>query len=61
VAACQVAWRPDGLELAVMQPIGPCGPDAVGTIVAVNPASPTTNTILATKAANPAWQPIPGG
>jgi hypothetical protein len=61
VAACQVAWRPDGQELAVMQPSGPCGPDAVGTIVALNPASPTSTTILATNAAHPAWQPIPGG
>jgi beta-lactam-binding protein with PASTA domain len=59
VQACQVAWRGDGQELAVMQPHGLCGPDALGTIVAVAPAHPGTSTILATVGAHPAWQPIP--
>jgi hypothetical protein len=58
IQACQVSWRGDGRELAVMQPSGPCGPNATGTIVAVNPANPSSTTILATNAAHPAWQPL---
>jgi DNA-binding beta-propeller fold protein YncE len=61
VPACQIAWRSDGRELAVMQPNGPCGPDAIGTIVGVKPAHPHHPFVLATQAAHPAWQPIPAG
>ncbi len=61
VRACQVAWRSDSLELAVMDPDGACGPDATGTIFAINPLSPRLQTVLATGAAHPAWQPVPGG
>jgi len=61
VSACQVAWRPDDLELAVMQSKGPCQPNAIGTIVGVDPEQPAHRTVLATDSADPAWQPVPGG
>jgi hypothetical protein len=62
-AACQVAWRPDAKELALMEPGVPCGPDAVGAIVAVNVNAgnlTSGSTIVPSGAANPAWQPTPG-
>ena len=61
IVACQIAWRSDGKELAVMQASGQCGPDATGTIFGVKPAHPRHATVLATQAAHPAWQPIPAG
>jgi hypothetical protein len=57
VTACQVAWRPDSQELAVMQADAACAAP-LGNIVGVNPSSPTTSTAIATQAANPAWQPL---
>ena len=61
IQACQVAWRDDGQQLAVMQPHGLCGPNAIGTIVAVDPKNPNSPKILATQGAHPAWQPVPTG
>lgn len=61
VRACQVSWRSDGQELAVMQPDGLCGPTATGTIVGVDLSSPRTPTTLATRAAHPEWQPVANG
>jgi beta-lactam-binding protein with PASTA domain len=59
--ACQVSWRSDGRELAVMRPNAVCSPSALGTIVAVNLANPSTTTTIATQAAHPAWQPVATG
>jgi beta-lactam-binding protein with PASTA domain len=61
VRACQVAWRGDGQELAVMQPDGLCGPTATGTVVGIDLANPRTPTTLATQAAHPQWQPVSNG
>jgi len=61
VRACQVSWRSDGQELAVMQPDGLCGPTATGTIVGVDLSSPRMPTTLATRAAHPEWQPVANG
>ncbi|HSC02447.1 MAG TPA: PASTA domain-containing protein [Solirubrobacteraceae bacterium] len=61
VRACQVAWRSDGQELAVMQPDGPCGPTATGTVVGIDLSNPRTPTTLATQAAHPQWQPVANG
>jgi beta-lactam-binding protein with PASTA domain len=61
VRACQISWRSDGQQLAVMQPNGLCTPNATGTIVAIDPANPRNPTTLATNAAHPAWEPVPGG
>jgi Tol biopolymer transport system component len=61
VRACQVSWRSDGQELAVLQPDGLCTSTAIGTIVGVDLADPSTTRILATQAADPAWQPAPTG
>ena len=59
--ACQVAWRPDGLELAVMQAAGACNPSASGSIIAFDPSSPRAVTEVATNAAHPVWQPVKQG
>lgn len=61
VRACQVAWRSDGQELAVMQPDGLCSPTATGTVVGIDLANPRTPTTLATQAAHPQWQPVANG
>ena len=61
VTACQISWRSDSQELAVMQPNGPCGPQASGKIVGVNPASPRNLITLTTLGAHPAWQSVLGG
>jgi len=55
--ACQVAWRPDGKELAVMQADSACK-STLGNIVGIDPSDPTTFTSIATQAENPAWQPL---
>ncbi len=57
VAACQVSWRSDGEELAVMQADSPCQ-DPTGNIVTISPANPAVETVIATGAAHPAWQPV---
>ena len=61
VRACQVAWRSDGQELAVMQPDGLCSPTATGTVVGIDLSNPRTPTTLATRAAHPQWQPVANG
>jgi beta-lactam-binding protein with PASTA domain len=61
VRACQVSWRSDGQELAVMQPNGLCGPDATGAVVGVNLSDPGNVTTLVNIGAHPAWQPVPTG
>jgi beta-lactam-binding protein with PASTA domain len=62
VHACQVAWRGDGQQLALMQADSACS-QADGDIVEVNPSSQRiTETPIATVAANPQWRPVsPGG
>ncbi len=60
-SGCQVSWRPDSKELAVMVPDGPCAPTATGTISGVDLSNPRNPTQLATNAAHPAWQPPPTG
>lgn len=61
VRACQIAWRPDGLQLAVMQPSRSCTPTALGTIISVDPADPQHTRFIAGGSANPAWQPAQQG
>jgi beta-lactam-binding protein with PASTA domain len=56
VRACQVAWRPDGKALALVQADSACSA-TLGNIVEVNPSSPTTFSSIATQAENPSWQP----
>jgi beta-lactam-binding protein with PASTA domain len=57
VDACQVSWRSDGQELAVTQADSPCQ-DPTGNIVTISPANPAVETVIATGAAHPAWQPV---
>ena len=61
VTACQISWRSDSKALAVMQPDGQCGPNAIGKIDEVNPSDPSKLTLLAPLGAHPAYQPVPGG
>ena len=59
VAACQVAWRSDGQELAVMQ-AARLRADGTGTIVAVKLAHPRSDDPRDQRP-HPAWQPVPTG
>ena len=61
VTACQISWRSDGKELAVMQPNGPCTPAATGKIVGVDLSNTRNLTTLAPLGAHPSWQPVLGG
>ncbi|MEO9176524.1 MAG: hypothetical protein ABI317_13500, partial [Gaiellales bacterium] len=58
--SCELAWRPDGLELAIVQRDATCS--QFGTIVRVEVAHPDRRSVL-TKlgAANPAWDPVMPG
>jgi beta-lactam-binding protein with PASTA domain len=61
IAACELAWRPDGGELAIAQRNSTC--DERGRIVRVDPAAPNAQTLLSrldAASGNPAWAP-PGG
>ena len=57
VAACGVAWRPDGAELAVVQTPN-CSSDSAGQIVRFDPANPMNVVPLVASGAHPAWQPL---
>jgi beta-lactam-binding protein with PASTA domain len=57
VRACTVAWRPDGLALAVVQSDAQCQ-EPVGQLLGIDPAKPSVATTLRPNAAHPAWQPI---
>jgi beta-lactam-binding protein with PASTA domain len=61
VTACQISWRSDGKELAVMQPNGLCTPAAAGKIMGVELSNPENLATLAPLGAHPAWQPVLGG
>lgn len=61
VSACQISWRSDSQELAVMQPNGLCTSTATGAIVGVSLANPRTPTTLVSNGAHPAWQPVATG
>jgi Tol biopolymer transport system component len=58
VAACELAWRPDGAELAITQRNSTC--DERGRIVRVAPATPNEQTLLSrldAASGNPVWAP----
>jgi beta-lactam-binding protein with PASTA domain len=57
IRACEVAWRPDGKELAVMSADSACSAP-LGDIDVIDPSQPNTFTAITTQAANPAWQPL---
>jgi dipeptidyl aminopeptidase/acylaminoacyl peptidase len=58
VAACELAWRPDGGELALAQRNTTC--DERGRIVRVNTAAPNAQTLLSrldAASGSPIWAP----
>ncbi|HEY1538539.1 MAG TPA: PASTA domain-containing protein [Solirubrobacteraceae bacterium] len=57
VRACEVAWRPDGRELAVVQSDDTCS-RAVGEIVRLDPQHPRTTTTVSSGGRHPAYQPL---
>jgi beta-lactam-binding protein with PASTA domain len=59
VTGCAAAWRPDGLELAVVQAALSCTPQSLGAIVRVRPAEPRSLETVALLGRHPAWQPMP--
>jgi dipeptidyl aminopeptidase/acylaminoacyl peptidase len=62
VAACELAWRPDGGELAITQRNSTC--DERGRIVRVSPAAPNDQTLISrldAASGNPVWAPPAAG
>jgi beta-lactam-binding protein with PASTA domain len=57
VQGCDVAWRPDGAELAIVQSDNKCR-EPVGRIVRVSPAHARTLTTVVLRGRDPAWQPV---
>lgn len=57
VRACEVAWRPDGRELAVVQSDDACS-RAVGEIVRLDPQHPRMTTTVSSGGRHPAYQPL---
>jgi beta-lactam-binding protein with PASTA domain len=57
LSGCDVAWRPDGKELAVVQSGSLCD-TRIGPIVRVRPADPRTVQTIVLMGQHPAWQPI---
>jgi Tol biopolymer transport system component len=58
IAACELAWRPDGGGLAITQRNTTC--DERGRIVRVDPAAPNDQTLLSRlddASGNPVWAP----
>lgn len=60
VAACAVAWRPDGLELALVTNPG-CREANAGQIARFDPQHPDRVVPLVASGAHPAWQPLRAG
>ena len=59
VAGCRVAWRPDGLALAVVVAQASCTSDPIGDIGVFNIHNLAgIPKAIATNADNPAWQPL---
>ena len=60
MSGCEVAWRSDGLELALTRRDAAC--DQPGEIIRVDLSNPREQVVL-TKAgaSNPAWNPLPPG
>jgi beta-lactam-binding protein with PASTA domain len=60
VRACEVAWRPDGKEVAVVQSDSDCG-EPVGILARVDVAHPRRVVVSATAGRHPAYQPLQYG
>ena len=54
---CEVAWRPDGRELAVVQSDDECG-RPVGQIVRVDPKRPRETVTVSSGGRHPGYQPL---
>ena len=57
VPGCQVAWRPDGAELAVVQAGRSCA-ESVGGVVRVRPGDPRLLRTIVALGRSPSWQPV---
>jgi beta-lactam-binding protein with PASTA domain len=57
VRGCEVAWRPDGRELAVVQSDDQCG-RPVGQIVRVDPRNPRETITVSSGGRHPGYQPL---
>jgi beta-lactam-binding protein with PASTA domain len=61
IRACQLSWRSDGKEIAVMQADSPCAAPT-GDIGGINPSNPGgLPKPIATNATDPSWQPVSTG
>jgi hypothetical protein len=57
VPACDLAWRPDGRELAVVIADPECA-NRTGALVRLRPGRPDRLTAVRLRAGDPAWQPV---
>lgn len=57
VRGCEVAWRPDGRELAVVQSDDQCG-RPVGQLVRVDPKRPRATITVSSGGRHPGYQPL---
>ena len=57
VRGCEVAWRPDGRELAVVQSDDQCG-RPVGQVVRVDPDRPRASVTVSSGGRHPTYQPL---
>ena len=57
VPACDVTWRPDGLELAIVQAGPTCDP-RIGPIVRVSPKKPRELMTVVLRGQHPSYRPI---
>jgi dipeptidyl aminopeptidase/acylaminoacyl peptidase len=58
VAGCALAWRSDGLELAVVVASDPACATPAGPIFGLSVAKPESLEMIVLKGQNPAWQPV---
>lgn len=58
ISACDVAWRSDGRELAIVQAGPTCPAGALGTIVRLDPAQPSRAVTVALTGLHPSWEPL---
>jgi Tol biopolymer transport system component len=56
IRACEVAWRPDGRELAIVQSDADCSRH--GVVTRVNPGKPNKLIPVKEGIENPAWSPV---
>jgi beta-lactam-binding protein with PASTA domain len=58
--ACEAQWRTDSQQLLVESLSAAACTSGLGTLYRVDPARPSMISVIATRVADPSWQPLPG-